>query len=72
MNVEKRMAEMMAPIDQQLLTCDNDQEALMLACAMLQRTGEIFDAVLGSEGRKQMFTQSANSEMLIIKQESIH
>ena len=72
MNVEKRMAEMMAPIDQQLLTCDNDQEALMLACAMLQRTGEIFDAVLASEGRKQMFTQSANSEMLLIKQESIH
>jgi hypothetical protein len=27
----------------------------MLACAMLQRTREIFDGTLGVEGRKEMF-----------------
>jgi hypothetical protein len=29
----------------------------MLACAMMQRTKEIFDAVLGEEGRKKMFKE---------------
>ena len=35
--------------------CDDREDLLMLACAMLQRTREIFDAELGEEGRKQMF-----------------
>jgi hypothetical protein len=30
---------------------------LLLACAMMQRTREIFDATIGVEGRKQMFKE---------------
>ena len=30
-------------------------EMLMLACAMMQRSREIFDDILGVKGRKQMF-----------------
>ena len=53
--VQDRMEQMIAPIDQQLLFCNGRKEELMLACVMLQRVREIFDTQLGVEGRKQMF-----------------
>jgi hypothetical protein len=53
--IEQRMAELMAPIDHQLLMCDDREDLLMLSCAMMQRVREIFDQELGEEGRKQMF-----------------
>ena len=52
--IKQRMAELMAPIDQQIMMCDDKQELLMLACAMLQRVTEIFDQELGKDGRKRM------------------
>lgn len=53
--VEKRMNELMAPVEQQIMMCDDRQDLLMMACAMMQRTREIFDQTLGEEGRKKMF-----------------
>ena len=53
--IEQRMAELMEPVDQQLLMCDTREEQLMMACAMMQRCKEIFDTQLGKEGRKLMF-----------------
>jgi len=53
--VRKRMDELMTPIDRQIMMSDSREELLMLACAMMQRTTEIFDAQLGVEGRKQMY-----------------
>ena len=53
--VQKRMDELMEPIDQQIMMTDNREELLMIACAMMQRTTEIFDAQLGENGRKQMY-----------------
>jgi len=53
--VEVRMRELMQPIDQQIMMCDNSEDLLMMACAMLQRTKEIFDDLLGEEGRRKMF-----------------
>ena len=55
MDIEKRMKELMAPIEQQLMMCDDKEDQLMLACAMLQRTKELFDYHLGERGRKMMF-----------------
>ncbi len=49
------MDELMEPIDRQIMMTDNREELLMIACAMLQRTTEIFEAELGVEGRKQMY-----------------
>ena len=49
------MAELMDPIDQQIMMCDNRDELLMLACAMLTSVKDIFDQELGPDGRKQMF-----------------
>jgi hypothetical protein len=53
--IQNRMAELMQPIDQQIMMCDDEKEVLMLACAMLQRIREIFDIQLKVEGRKMMF-----------------
>jgi hypothetical protein len=52
--IERRMSELMEPIEQQLMMCDNREDQLMMACAMLQRVRELFDFHLGEEGRKQM------------------
>ena len=53
--LEKRMSELMRPIEQQILMCDSREDQLMMACAMLQRTRELFDYHIGEEGRKTMF-----------------
>ena len=53
--IQKRMSELMRPIEQQILMCDDREDQLMMACAMLQRTRELFDLHLGEEGRKKMF-----------------
>jgi len=55
--VEQRMRELMAPVEQQILMCDDEQDLLMMACAMLQRTREIMDHTLGETGRKNMFKE---------------
>jgi hypothetical protein len=53
----QRMSELMEPINQQIMMCDDRHDMLMIACAMLQRTREIFDAELGEQGRKLMFQE---------------
>jgi hypothetical protein len=54
-NTETRMRELMVLIDKSLLLTDNDNDRLMLACAMMQRTNEIFEGILGEEGSKLMY-----------------
>lgn len=53
--VSNRMQELMGPVERQIMMCDNREELLMIACAMLQRTTEIFESELGIEGRKKMY-----------------
>jgi len=53
--VRRRMDELMRPIDRQIMMSDSREELLMIACAMMQRTTEIFEAQLGVNGRKQMY-----------------
>ena len=55
--IEQRMHELMAPVEQQILMCDDEKDLLMMACAMMQRTREIFDQTLGEEGRKKMIKE---------------
>jgi hypothetical protein len=55
--VEQRMHELMAPVEQQIMMCDDEKDLLMMACAMMQRTREIFDQTLGEEGRRKMFKE---------------
>jgi hypothetical protein len=53
--IEKRMETLMTVIDTAILSANDSNDQLMLACAMMQRTREIFDATLGENGRKEMF-----------------
>ena len=53
--VQIRMAEIMELIDSSIQLTDDRNELIMLACAMLQRTTELFDLTIGVEGRNQMF-----------------
>ena len=55
--IEARMQTMMTVIDTAILSTNDRNDQLMLACAMLQRTREIFDHVLGEQGRKEMFKE---------------
>jgi hypothetical protein len=55
--IEKRMETLMTVIDTAILSANNSNDQLMLACAMMQRTREIFDTLLGEEGRKVMFKE---------------
>lgn len=54
-----RMQELFEPINRQIMMCDDESELLMLACAMLQHTNDIFGQLLGEEGRKEMFKDLA-------------
>ena len=47
----------MAPVEQQIMMCDDREDLLMMACAMLQRVNEIFTQELGEHGRDQMFQE---------------
>jgi transcriptional regulator with PAS, ATPase and Fis domain len=53
--VRNRMQELMEPVDRQIMMTDDPQEMLMIACAMMQRTNEIFRQVLGEEGARRMY-----------------
>ena len=52
---KERMTELMDLIDKSIQLTDNHNDMLMLACAMMQRTNEIFTQVLGEEGKKLMY-----------------
>ncbi len=54
-DIEKRMTELIEPIDKQIYMCDDRRDLLMFNCAMLQRVREVFDMLIGVEGRKNMF-----------------
>jgi len=54
-STEKRMSELMEPINQQIMMCDNREDLLMFACAMMTTVKDIFDREIGLEGRKTMF-----------------
>lgn len=56
-DIKQRMSELMAPVDQQIMMCDDREDLLMMACAMLQRVNEIFTQELGEHGRDQMFRE---------------
>lgn len=54
-DVQKRMAELMEPIERQIMMCDDRHDLLMMASAMLITVKDIFDVEIGKDGRKQMF-----------------
>jgi hypothetical protein len=60
--IERRMATMMMVIDTAIQCAETPEDQLMLACAMMQRTKEIFDCILGEEGTKRMIKELIKDE----------
>ena len=60
-DVEARMRELCRPIEQQILMCDNKEDILMMACAMLQHVKTMMDSQIGVQGRKQIL-EGANND----------
>ena len=60
-DVEARMRELCRPLEQQILMCDNKEDILMMACAMLQHVKTMMDSQIGVEGRKQIL-EGANND----------
>lgn len=54
-DVKKRMKELMEPINQQIMMCDNPQDLLMIACCMMEATHRIFVGELGEAGARLMY-----------------
>lgn len=54
LEIMQRMAELTQPIDRQIMMCDDEQEVLMLASAMLTTAIRIFDEQITIEGRNQL------------------
>jgi hypothetical protein len=61
--IADRMAELMLPVDEQIMMCDGAEDVMMMACAMLQRVTEMLDATMGVEGRMQLLKEMANGEI---------
>ena len=57
--VTDRMEELCAPIDKQIMMCDDKDDVLMLACLMLSKCKTIFDLQIGYNGRKEIMMDAA-------------
>ena len=54
LEIMQRMAELTQPIERQIMMCDDSNEILMLASAMLTTSIRIFDEQITPEGRNQI------------------
>ena len=52
--ITQRMIDLCQTIDQLIMMCDNREDVLMMACAMLTKVKTILDAQIGVAGRKQI------------------
>ena len=50
-----RMKELMKPIEQQIMMCDDERDQLMMASAMITSAKDILDLHIGERGRRSVF-----------------
>lgn len=53
--IQQRAAELMEPIERQIMLCDDRNETLLFACAMLEKAKTIIESHIGKQGRKELF-----------------
>lgn len=51
----KRIEELMRPIDQQIMMCDDDKDLLMMASAMIATAKQILITNIGRDGAREIF-----------------
>ena len=52
--LQAKLHELMKPIDSQIMMCDDENDLLLFACAMLTRSSRILDEQIGVRGRKKV------------------
>lgn len=57
-----RMKEVMRPIDKQIMMCDDHNELMMLAAAMLSASKRILNTQLGVDETSEIFRMVLNDE----------
>ena len=53
-DIQLRMIELVKPIDQQIMMCDNREDLLMMASIMITTAMRIYDIQVGVENRKKI------------------
>lgn len=53
----KRIEELMKPIDQQIMMCDDSRDLLLMASAMIATAKQILIVNVGKEGAKEVFKE---------------
>ena len=56
-DINQRLAELMEPINRQIMMCDETNDLLILAFAMMNRSREIIDQQLGVNKRRALFKE---------------
>ena len=56
--LQAKLHELMKPIDSQIMMCDDENDLLLFACAMLTRASRILDEQIGERGRKKIMKGS--------------
>ena len=59
-DIKSRMEELMAPIDRQIMMCDNVDDVLMLASNMMITARLIYIQQLGGAGAKLLLQEMVN------------
>jgi len=59
--VTERMKELMKPIDQQIMMCDDKEDILMLACVMIETAKRMLDTQIGVDGRNAILNSCKNT-----------
>ena len=55
--VIRRMKELVRPIDEAILMCDDREEILMLSSILMIRVASMYDMHIGVEGRRTIFLE---------------
>jgi len=55
--IQQKLAELMEPINQQIMMCDERTDLLILAFGMMNRSKDIIDQQLGEKKRRSLFKE---------------
>jgi hypothetical protein len=55
--IDKKLIELMQPVDQQIMMCDDKNDLLILCFGMMNRCKDVLDNTLGAEQRKELFRE---------------
>lgn len=55
--MQTRYNEMVIAVERQILMCDTHQELLLLSFAMMNKSKDLLDEVLGQDQRKHLFKE---------------